>query len=106
MSRFFSSTFLRMSGIATVLLIGSTGAVVNADAATTSLNWVHVSTAQAPAGRVYAAMSYDSLRGRTVLVGGSNNPSLNFADTWEWNGSSWTLQTPPTSPPGLIGAAM
>ena len=106
MSRFFSSTFLRMSGIATVLLIGLTGALVNADAATTSLNWVHVSTAQAPAGRVYAAMSYDSLRSRTVLVGGSNNPSSNFADTWEWNGSSWTLRTPPTSPPGLIGAAM
>jgi hypothetical protein len=102
----FSSTFPRMSGIATVLLIGLTGAVVNADAATTSLNWVHVSTAQAPAGRVYAAMAYDSLRGRTVLVGGSNNPSLNFADTWEWNGSTWTLRTPPTSPPGLIGAAM
>jgi hypothetical protein len=51
-------------------------------------------------------MSYDSLRSRTVLVGGSNNPSSNFADTWEWNGTSWTLRTPPTSPPGLIGAAM
>jgi len=99
-----------MSGITTALLIsmtiGLTGAVVNAGAATISLNWVHVNTTQAPPGRVYAAMSYDSLRSRTVLVGGSNSPSSNFADTWEWNGTNWTLRTPATSPPGLIGAAM
>jgi hypothetical protein len=95
-----------MSGITTALLIGLIGAIGNADAATTSLNWVHVNTTQAPAGRVYAATSYDSLRSRTVLVGGSNSPSSNFADTWEWNGTNWIQRTPATSPPGLIGAAM
>jgi hypothetical protein len=83
-----------------------TGALVPAQAAGTGFTWIHATPPQAPAGRAYAAMSYDSLRSRTVVFGGSSNASSNFADTWEWDGTSWTQATPSTSPPGLVGAAM
>jgi HYR domain/Galactose oxidase, central domain len=71
-----------------------------------TLNWVQATPTQAPPGRAYAAMSYDSLHSRTVLFGGSSSPSSNLADTWVWDGINWTQRTPSTSPPGLVGAAM
>ncbi len=46
-----------------------------------------------PSPRYYAAMAYDSARARVVLFGGKNGyggPRLN--DTWEWDGTSWTLK--------------
>ncbi len=33
-------------------------------------------------------MSYDSVRGRAVLFGGSS-PSADLRDNWEWDGASW-----------------
>ena len=85
-----------------------TGALIPAQAAGGALNWVQATPAQAPPNRVYAAMDYDSLRSRSVLFGGSSSAftSSNFADTWVWDGTSWTQQAPPASPPGLVGAAM
>ena len=41
-------------------------------------------------------MTYDSLRGRVVLFGGSGGGFLN--DTWEWDGSTWTRVFPANSP--------
>jgi Galactose oxidase, central domain len=43
-----------------------------------------------PAARVGHAMSYDSMRGRTVLFGGDSLKSQLFNDTWEWDGALWT----------------
>src|SRR5262245_10460881 len=38
-------------------------------------------------GRSDHAMAYDSVRGVTVLFGGID------AETWEWNGSSWSFRS-------------
>ena len=59
-----------------------------------------------PAPRVGHTMVYDAQRQVVVLFGGyvvgSPSPSN---ETWEWNGSRWTLRTSPTSPPGRSRAA-
>jgi hypothetical protein len=46
-----------------------------------------------PSARFGHAMSYDSLRSRTILFGGSSLIGSQVAsvnDTWEWNGEFWT----------------
>src|SRR5216684_1018433 len=96
---------LQASAAVAALAVGMTGALVPAQAAG-ALSWVQATPTQAPPGRAYAAMTDDSLRGRTVLFGGSSNASSNFGDTWEWDGINWTQRIPSTSPPGLVGAAM
>jgi hypothetical protein len=55
-----------------------------------------------PVPRSNPALAYDSLRARTVLFGGFNNPlstGIALTDTWEWDGTNWFLQTPATIPP-------
>ena len=42
-------------------------------------------------------MAYDSTRGKVVLFGGYGDSYL-LNDTWEWDGSNWTLYTPATKP--------
>lgn len=55
-----------------------------------------------PQARVLPAMTYDPIRERVLLFGGSlqlgNTP---FSDTWEWDGTSWEKRTTATNPPGL-----
>jgi hypothetical protein len=58
----------------------------------------------APSVREYTMSAYDSVRARTVLFGGTNGTLL--ADTWEWDGTSWTLRAPATSPPARISQGM
>jgi hypothetical protein len=41
-----------------------------------------------PAARGQHAMTYDAMRGVTVLFGGSGTSVFN--DTWEWDGAAWT----------------
>jgi len=42
----------------------------------------------------YTSLAYDPVRGRTVMFGGRNATTLAFvAETWEWDGSSWTNLT-------------
>lgn len=43
-----------------------------------------------PVGRYYPDMVYDSQRGKTVLYGGTTFDDP-LGDTWEWDGSTWTL---------------
>jgi hypothetical protein len=54
-----------------------------------------------PPARFAHAMVYDSARKRTVLFGGTPDGSLAgaFNDTWEWDGSTWTLVTPAGASP-------
>ena len=53
------------------------------------------------------AMAYDSGRGRVVLFGGANdNNSIDFGDTWEWDGTTWIVRTPALSPIPRFGHAM
>jgi len=49
-----------------------------------------------PPNRSGCAMAFDSVRGRTVLFGGTGAGS--FADTWEWDGTAWTQLAPSHSP--------
>lgn len=37
-------------------------------------------------------MAFDSLRGRTVLFGGTTIDGTDLGDTWEWTGTTW-IQT-------------
>lgn len=43
-------------------------------------------------------MAYDAARGQVVLFGGENSLGL-LADTWVWNGATWTPKSPTHSPP-------
>ena len=46
-----------------------------------------------PSARFAHAMTYDPVRSRTVLFGGSlltGDQVANINDTWEWNGEFWT----------------
>jgi hypothetical protein len=45
---------------------------------------------QPPGARTFAALAYDSARGVSVLFGGNDGSWL--GDTWEWNGSAWSLR--------------
>ncbi len=63
--------------------------------------WHNPQPAIRPAARYYHGMAYDSVRGRTVLYGGSTNTGVS-GETWEWNGSQWTLRTNFTCPTTLL----
>jgi uncharacterized protein (TIGR03437 family) len=63
-------------------------------------NWTQKSPETSPPARQYHAMAYDSAHGQVVLFGGMG--AINFEylnDTWVWDGSNWTQQSPQTSPP-------
>jgi hypothetical protein len=50
-------------------------------------------------------MAYDAARDRIVLYGGYNESGL-LGDTWEFDGTSWTLAAPTAVPTPLFGHAM
>jgi hypothetical protein len=50
-------------------------------------------------------MAYDSASGSVVLFGGTGVGGL-LGDTWTWDGTTWTQQTPATSPPARYSASM
>jgi hypothetical protein len=63
-------------------------------------NWSPGGGAHAPPGRTLHKLAYDSARGRTVLFGGVAAPNgFLFQDTWEWDGTDWTLRATASSPP-------
>jgi hypothetical protein len=51
-------------------------------------------------------MAYDRARGECVLFGGGSGASTWFADTWTWNGTTWTQKFPASSPSPRYGCAM
>lgn len=57
-------------------------------------SWSLVNTTTGPSARGLFAMAYDSIRGVTVLHGGLielPGQNVTFADTWEYDGTNWTL---------------
>jgi hypothetical protein len=50
-------------------------------------------------------MAYDPATGDMVLFGGGSNSGL-LNDTWTWDGTTWTQQSPATSPPARYLASM
>lgn len=66
--------------------------------------WSQRFPATAPTPRQVMAFAYDASRERTVVWGGFANNSF-LAETWEWDGSNWSLVA--NGPmPGRCGAAM
>jgi hypothetical protein len=57
-----------------------------------------------PPARSLTAMAFDSVRGRTVLFGGTATAGP-LGDTWEWDGSDWT-QIQDVGPSARSGHAM
>ena len=51
--------------------------------------WMQRFPAVSPPGRFDFALAYDSVRGRTVLFGGSSGLLGLMSDTWEWDGTNW-----------------
>ncbi|HSA29788.1 MAG TPA: right-handed parallel beta-helix repeat-containing protein [Phycisphaerae bacterium] len=64
-------------------------------------NWIQRTPATTPPARCRHAAAYDSIRGVTVLFGGTPDvwTGPRFSDTWEWDGNNWTQRTPATAPP-------
>ena len=77
-------------------------------------NWTLQPTLNAPPERAGASMSFDPMRGVTVLFSGGTPASTtitregisDYNDTWTWDGSNWTQLSPATSPSGRQGAGM
>ena len=68
--------------------------------------WTPRHPATSPSARDSMGMAFDAARGDVVLFGGhASGTCCNQADTWTWDGTTWTQQHPATSPPGrgLIG---
>ncbi|MBL8748175.1 MAG: hypothetical protein JNK78_03380 [Planctomycetes bacterium] len=55
-------------------------------------SWIPVAST-GPAARAAHAMVYDSSRHRTVMFAGYSTGSIyvEYGDTWEWDGQTWTL---------------
>ncbi len=61
-------------------------------------DWQGVSTT-GPSPRANISMAYDSVRRRTVLVGGATSADrFGVDETWEWDGEVWTQASAATSP--------
>jgi hypothetical protein len=63
--------------------------------------WTPRTVAAAPTHRRYFALAYDPANKVVVLYGGqcSNGFGCPFGETWTWDGSNWTKQSPAQSPP-------
>jgi hypothetical protein len=59
-------------------------------------NWTQLFPATSPSARYSHGMAYDPMLGRIVLFGGLSAPGMSnaLADTWEWDGTTWTEVTP------------
>lgn len=67
--------------------------------------WSLIAVAEnGPTWRNFAGAAYDSDRDVLVIHGGLQNPSIKFAETWEWDGTGWTQYTVPG--PGLREGAL
>lgn len=71
------------------------------------VNWTEISLASGPSARAGHAMAYDLTRGRVVLFGGRESIiSAPLADTWEFDGVTWTQRFPAHSPVGRADHAL
>jgi len=61
-------------------------------------NWKQLHPAAVPYARSSAAVGTDPVRKSTVMFAGLGD--VNPYNTWTWDGSNWTEQSPPVQPPG------
>ena len=62
--------------------------------------WTRQHPAVHPRARFAASMAYDAATGTVVLFGGNAGPGnlTPLADTWTWDGTTWTRQAPAVHP--------
>lgn len=65
-------------------------------------NWTLQSPNTVPDPRFAHGLAYDAARERVVMFGGvpAQFSTMGMDDTWEWDGTDWTLMDPDQSPPG------
>ena len=88
--------------------LSSSGQYLNETWAWDGTNWTQLEPTTAPSPRWDANMVFDQAHGEIVLFGGGgqlNNNYVDFAETWTWNGTTWTLHSPTTSPPARESAS-
>ena len=69
--------------------------------------WSELTPATSPGARVHAQLAYDAARDRVVLFGGlAPDGTTELADTWEWDGASWTERMAPAVPEGRHAAGL
>lgn len=92
------------------IAMGQTGGADSAEpnSSSPSVVWTQVFPAASPDGKVGPAMAYDAARGQIVLFGGIGGGPAGtaFAETWTWDGTTWTQKFPVHSPPGRGWSAM
>jgi hypothetical protein len=86
-----------------LLIDSNSGGNVAVTWAHNSAGWRKADSTSGPPGHFSSAVTYDPSSGVTVLFGGTYMNQA-FADTWTWDGSSWTRRQPIVSPPA--GAAI
>ena len=59
-------------------------------------NWSQKSPATSPSARIGAAMAFDAVHNKIVLMGGYNGGNNYLNDTWTWDGANWTQVVPNT----------
>ncbi len=61
--------------------------------------WTQMNPATSPPARMYNdAMTFDVVRGVSVLYGGRAVGGAALGDTWTWDGTNWTQMSPATNP--------
>ena len=92
----------------TAVLFGSTGHQPRQTWTWDGSTWTRQSPATSPPTRWGAAMAYDAATSTVVLFGGDHQIplGLGLADTWAWDGSAWTEQSPATSPSARSAASL
>jgi len=90
----------------TVVFGGNDGDAARADTwEWDGTTWSPRPSATSPSARYECSMTHDAARQRSVLFGGrGGDPEVLRTDTWEWDGTDWTLRSG-ASPPARLGAA-
>jgi uncharacterized repeat protein (TIGR01451 family) len=70
-------------------------------------NWTQKFPKSSPPARLGHAMTYDQAHAKVVLFGGETSSTGGYLnDTWSWNGSNWTKESPLNNPPAAAFHAM
>ena len=70
-------------------------------------NWTEQAPAASPPPSMDSSVAYDPATQGLLLYGGfSVSSGLPQTDTWIWNGATWSLLSPTTSPPRLADAGL
>ena len=69
--------------------------------------WSAASPSNHPTARSNHAMAHDPVRKKTVLFGGWSSATVaSLGDTWLWDGTNWTKETPASQPSARSSHAM